>query len=140
MINIAIIKGINSGYSRKYTISKVNLSSKGEITSIKNNSKARSTIILDYFCFETLSVPMDQEVIDTYDAINMDIKYAFSKKEIAARKNEIDKILSNEKYYPYLFNYWWITNYAGKNGVKFYDCMEYIYESSPRLVKKQKTL
>jgi hypothetical protein len=135
MINIAIIKGLNTCYTKNYRISKVDFASNGDTTSIKNNSKVRSTIIWDYFNFDTLSVPIDQEVIDTYDMINMDIKYAFSKKDEITRKNEIDKILANENYYPYLFNYWWLTNHASKNGAKFYDCMEYLQENSPRLAK-----
>jgi hypothetical protein len=124
MIKIGIIKGINSGYTKKYRISEVNLSSKGEITSIKNNSKKRAIVFSDYFCFETLDVPMRQEVIDTYDMINMDIKYAFSQTG-EARVNEINKILTNEAYYPYLLNYWWLIHYASEDARdSYYDMQE----------------
>jgi hypothetical protein len=124
MIKIGIIKGINSGYTKKYRISEVNLSSKGEITSIKNNSKKRAIVFSDYFCFETLDVPMRQEVIDAYDMINMDIKYAFLQTG-EARVNEINKILTNEVYYPYLLNYWWLINYASKDACdSYYDMQE----------------
>jgi hypothetical protein len=135
MINIAIIKGINSGFTKKYRISKVNFSSNGDITSVKNNSKAKSTVIWDYFNFVTLSVPMNQEVIDTYNMINMDIKYAFSKKDEITRKNEIDKIIANENYRQFLFDYMWLIDYASDNGKEYFCYLLDMGESNPKLVK-----
>jgi hypothetical protein len=131
MIKITLIKGIDSGYTKKYRISEVNLSSDGKITSVKNNSKKKNIIIRDRFCTETIDVPMDEEVIDTYNMINMDIKYAFSQIE-EARVNEIDRILTNEIYYPYLLNYRWLINYASENGCNSFYSMQ---EESKKLIR-----